>query len=340
MTNDAIPQSMQALLLTDDGPIVRSDYPTPAPQPGEALIHVSLAGICSTDLQLMAGYKGGYRGVLGHEFVGTVVRAPGDESWIGRRVVGEINIGCGQCSLCRCGQHKHCRQRQSMGIIGRDGAFADFVTLPFANLHAVPDAVSDEQAVFAEPLAAAFQILEQIHLAPDSRVCLLGVGRLGLLVAQVLASTSCDLTVLVRNRNKETLLAELGIPSLLVGSVEAEALQTSPADIVVNTTGSPAGFGATRQLVRPGGTIVLKSTFAGGLPQFDISLLVVDEIALVGSRCGPFAPALRALESGAVRVESLIHHRLPLADGVAALELAASPGVLKVLLVPTFAGTS
>ncbi len=226
MKNDAIPQSMQALLLTDDGPIVRNDYPTPAPQPGEALIHVSLAGICSTDLQLMAGYKGGYRGVLGHEFVGTVVSAPGDESWIGRRVVGEINIGCGQCSLCRRGQHKHCRQRQSMGIIGRDGAFADYLTLPLANLHAVPEAVSDEQAVFVEPLAAAFQILEQVHLTPDSRVCLLGVGRLGLLVAQVLASTNCDLTVLVRNRNKETLLAELGIP---VGSARFSRGGRAPA---------------------------------------------------------------------------------------------------------------
>ena len=157
-------------MLTEYGPRLRSDYPTPALRPGEVLIRVHLAGICSTDLQLIAGYKDGYRGVLGHEFVGTVVDASDEKSWVGRRVVGEINIGCGQCSLCRRGQHKHCPQRQSMGIIGRDGAFADFVTLPLANLHAVPDTVSDEQAVFAEPLAAAFQILEQIHLKPDSRV--------------------------------------------------------------------------------------------------------------------------------------------------------------------------
>ena len=166
------------------------------------------------------------------------------------------------------------------------------------------------------------------------------LGGWGLLAAQVLASTHCDLTVLVRNHTKDGLLAELDIPTVLLESAEADALFVSPVDVVVDTTGSPAGFGTARQLVRPGGTIVLKSTFAGGLPQFDISSLVVDEITLVGSRCGPFAPALRALERGAVSVDPLVEHRLPLADGVAGLEIAASPGVLKVLLVPAFAATS
>jgi len=334
-----IPTSMHALVLTDDGPVVCENYPISKPQSGEALIRVHLAGICSTDLQLIAGYKGGYRGVLGHEFVGTVVDAPDAGSWIGRRVVGEINIGCGQCSLCRRGLYKHCHRRHSIGIIGHDGAFADYVTLPIANLHVVPEIVSDEQAVFVEPLAAAFQILQQVHLTPELRVYLLGVGRLGLLVAQVLASTNCDLFALVRSPDKGALLSELGIPTILLDSATAGALRTEQADLVVDATGSPVGFGLARQLVRPGGTIVLKSTFAGGLPQFDISSLVVDEISLVGSRCGPFPPALRALERGVVRVEPLIHHRLPLVDGVAGLEIAAKPGVLKVLLVP-FAGTS
>ncbi len=333
-----IPSSMHALLLTDDGPILRNDYHTPKPQPGEAQIRVHLAGICSTDLQLLAGYKGGYRGVLGHEFVGTVVDAPGAEFWIGRRVVGEINIGCGHCSLCARGLHKHCRQRQSMGIIGRDGAFADYLTLPIANLHIVPEGISDEQAVFVEPLAAAMQILEQIHLTPETRLYLLGVGRLGLLAAQVLASTNCDLVALVRNDSRIGILSELGIPTIHLGSPEADALQDPAADVVVDTSGSPSGFELAQHLVRPGGTIVLKSTFAGRLSQFDISSLVVHEVTLVGSRCGPFAPALRALERGAVRVQPLIQHRLPLADGVDGLAIASRPGVLKVLLAP-FAGT-
>ncbi|MCB9137599.1 MAG: alcohol dehydrogenase catalytic domain-containing protein [Caldilineaceae bacterium] len=332
---------MRALTLTDEGLRLVRDYPVPAPRPGEALIRVRLAGVCSTDLQLLAGYKGGYRGVLGHEFVGEVVAAPGAEAWIGRRVVGELNVGCGDCDLCRRGLGKHCRERDSLGIIGRDGAFADYLTLPVANLHSVPADLPDEKAVFAEPLAAALEILEQIHIRPTDRVVVLGDGRLGLLVAQVVAATACALTVIGRTADKLAILNRRGITATLrdpVNSVDPavkakfEALLHQPADVVIEVTGSPGGFAQALQLVRPMGVLALKSTFAGTLPDFDISRLVVDEISLIGSRCGPFAPALGLLARDAVAVEPLIHARYGLDDAEAALEHAGRRGVLKVLI--------
>ncbi len=342
---------MRALTLTDSGPRLRSDYPTPQPSPQEALIRVRLAGICATDLELTRGYKGGFRGVLGHEFVGEIMAvgkkvalgdaaasstdsAPSAERWIGRRVVSDINIGCGACSLCTRGLGKHCPHRQTLGIINRDGAFAEYVTAPLANLYRVPDEVTDEQAVFTEPLAAALQILEQVHLTPSTRVIQLGDGRLGLLVAQALASTGCDLTVVGRSADKLAILAERGIDTRQVARDAApDALDAfGQADVVVEATGSPSGFASARRLVRPGGTLVLKSTFASDLPRFDASGLVVDEITLVGSRCGPFAPALRLLRDGAVETAALIHARYSLEQGVEALEHAGRRGVLKVLI--------
>ncbi len=327
---------MRALRLTADGPHLQTDYPTPQPSPGEALIRVRLAGVCSTDLQLVAGYKGGYRGVLGHEFVGEVVAAPGNESWVGQRVVGELNIGCGNCALCRRGLGKHCRNRQSLGIIKRDGAFADYLTLPVANLHAVPDDLTDEQAVFVEPLAAALQIREQVAITPDTRVYVLGDGRLGLLVAQTLALTGCDLSVIGRTPAKLALLQHFqgAYQPILNEPMAMAELQGKAADVVVEVTGSPQGFAQAVSLVRPGGTLVLKSTFAAALPNFDLSHLVVDEITLVGSRCGPFTPALRLLQSGLVQTQPLVHARYALAEGVAALEYAGRKGVLKVLMAP------
>lgn len=326
---------MRALVLTDHGPFLDTDHPAPQPEAGEALIRVRLAGVCATDLQLSAGYKGGYRGVLGHEFVGEVAAAPDAPQWVGRRVVGELNVGCGRCALCRRGLGKHCRQRQSLGIIGRDGAFADYLTLPIANLHIVPDALSDEQAVFVEPLAAALQILEQVHLSPASRVFVLGDGRLGQLVAQVLATTGCDLTVIGRNPQKLQLLNEAGVTTThLATPALLEQLAATPADVVVEVTGSPAGFAQARRLVRPQGVLVLKSTFAGALPDFDASSLVVDEVTVLGSRCGPFAPALRLLEAGRVQVTPLIQARFSLDEAVTALRHAGRKGVLKVLIRP------
>jgi threonine dehydrogenase-like Zn-dependent dehydrogenase len=326
---------MRALVLTDDGPTLRHDYPQPELLPGEALIRVRLAGVCATDLQLLAGYKGGYRGVLGHEFVGEVVAAPGAPSWVGTRVVGELTIGCGVCELCQRGLGKHCRRRQSLGIHGRDGAFADYLALSIANLHRVPPSLSDEGAVFVEPLAAALAILEQVPVRPSSRVYVVGDGRLGLLIAQVLAAAGCDLTVLGRTPAKLAILQRLGIANALVSTPALlDELWAQPADLVVEVTGTPAGFAQARRLVRPQGTLVLKSTFAGTLSEFDASSLVVDEVTVVGSRCGPFPPAIGLLAAGRVGVEPLIHARFPLDDAVVALAHAGQRGVLKVLIQP------
>lgn len=331
------PATMRALRLTDEGLRFDAAYPTPVPAAGEALIRVRTAGVCATDLELMAGYKHGYRGVLGHEFAGEVV-AVGDASaseatdWIGARVVGSINIGCGRCALCARGLGGHCRARQSLGIIGRDGAFADYLALPVVNLHRVPDPLTDERAVFAEPLAAALQILEQVHIRPGDCVYQLGDGRLGLLVAQVLASTRCRLTVVGRHKDKLALLARRGIDTVVSSDKALAALAAAPADVVVEATGSHGGFRDARSLVRPRGTLVLKSTFAGNVPEMDLSSLVVDEIALVGSRCGPFAPAVRMLAHGAVEVDALVQARFPLDQGAQALAHAGERGVLKVLI--------
>ncbi|MEZ4728369.1 MAG: alcohol dehydrogenase catalytic domain-containing protein [Caldilineaceae bacterium] len=327
---------MHALILTNQGPQFQPDYPDPQPKPNEALIRVRLAGVCSTDLQLVAGYKGGYRGVLGHEFVGEVVAAPGNAAWVGRRVVGELNIGCGSCDLCQRGLGKHCPNRQSLGIIKRDGAFAEFLTLPLANLHPVPAELPDEAAVFVEPLAAALQICEQVAITPTTRLYLLGDGRLGILIAQVLALTGCDLTVIGRNPEKLALLAHLGaaVTCHVHRPAVMSELQQQLADVVVEATGSPTGFAQASSLVRPGGTLILKSTFADTLAHFNISQLVVDEITLLGSRCGPFAPALRLLNSQLIRVIPMIHARYPLEQGVEALQQAGRKGVLKVLIQP------
>ena len=315
---------MQALVYDGEALRLREDYPRPVPPPGEALVRVRLAGICNTDLEIVRGYMG-FRGVLGHEFVGTVEEAE-DRSLIGQRVVGEINAYCGECSTCRAGRPTHCPHRTTLGIWGRDGVFAEYLTLPVRNLHKVPDTISDEEAVFTEPLAAALEILEQVHLRPTDRVVVLGDGKLGLLVAQALALMGCDLLAVGRHREKLAILARRGIPTALES--EAEGLA---ADVVVECTGRPEGFAAARRILRPRGTLVLKSTYHGRV-EADLTGLVVDEITLVGSRCGPFPPALRMLQRGLVDVRSLISAVYPLAQGVEAFARAAEPGVLKVLL--------
>ncbi len=328
--------TMTALLLTDAGPRVATEHPVPQPGPGEALVRVRVAGICATDLELVRGYKGGYRGILGHEFVGEIAAAPDAPNRIGERVVGEINVGCGRCDLCARGLHKHCRQRRVLGIQGLDGAFAHYLVLPLANLHTVPATVPDDAAVFAEPLAAAFQIAEQQHITPSMRVYVLGSGRLGQLIGRILRGTGCNLTLLGRNPATLEVAACAGIPVALLAQAESQAdveeLARRPADLLVEATGSEQGFALAQRLVRPGGTIVLKSTFAGTLRDFDAGALVVNEVTVVGSRCGPFAPALEALQRGTVDVRPLVHTRYPLAQADAALAHAAQPGVLKVLL--------
>jgi len=305
-----------------------TDYPQPKPPPGEALVRVRVAGICNTDLEVVRGYMG-FHGVLGHEFVGVVEACDDAPELVGRRVVGDINAACGDCPTCRAGRHTHCPQRTTLGIDWRDGAFAEFLTLPVVNLFPVPDQISDRVAVFTEPLAAACEITEQVHLRPTERVIVLGDGKLGLLVAQVLALTGCDLLVVGRHAAKLVLLQRLGIPTALsnqVGDVQA--------DVVVDCTGHPDGFLAARAMVRPRGTLVLKSTFHG-INQVDLTSLVVDEVQLVGSRCGPFPPALRLLARDLIDVESLIDAVYPLDEGVTAFEHASTKGTLKILLEVT-----
>jgi alcohol dehydrogenase len=321
---------MRALVL-DDGPKLILDHPNPGlpnPPDGEALLRVRQAGICNTDIELIKGYAG-FRGVLGHEFVGEVETCPSAPTWVGRRIVGEINAACGVCETCRAARPTHCPSRTALGIRGRDGVFADFVTLPVKNLHAVPDNVSDEQAVFVEPLAAALAITDQIHLRPSDRVVLLGDGKLGQLIAQVLALTGSHLTVLGRHTDKLRLLASRGIDTQLVD--QSRDAPVIDADVVIEATGTPSGLRAALQIVRPRGKIVLKST-CHDPPQASLSEIVVDEVQMLGSRCGPFAPALRILAQGLVSVEPLIQARYPLDDGVMALERAAERGSLKVLI--------
>jgi threonine dehydrogenase-like Zn-dependent dehydrogenase len=313
---------MQAVWLENQQMTLRR-VPEPT-VPGEALIRIRQAGICGTDLELVKGYYP-YTGIPGHEFVGEVVAAE-DPAWIGARVVGEINVVCGTCAACRSGRRSHCEHRTVLGIVNRHGTFAEYTTLPLANLHRVPDTVPDEMAVFTEPLAAALEIQEQVTIHPTDRVLLIGAGRLGQLIAQTLALTGCDLHVLARHPGQKDRLAARGIPVL-----SAETLPLRCWDVVVEATGSAEGFHLARQAVRPRGTLVLKSTYKGELT-INASALVVDEITLVGSRCGPFAAALRLLEARRVDPTPLIMDVLPLSRALEAMERAAQPGMLKVLL--------
>jgi threonine dehydrogenase-like Zn-dependent dehydrogenase len=291
---------------------------------------VLLAGICGTDLELVRGYAA-MDGIPGHEFVGRVEAAP-EAVWVGRRVVGEINASCGDCDACHAGRRSHCARRTVLGIRDRQGAFAERLTLPLSNLHAVPEQVSDEAAVFTEPLAAALEIQQQVPVGAGDRVLVIGDGRLGQLVAQSLSMTGCTLTVLGRHQSKLALLAERGIRTAEAregGSLPPER----SADLVVDCTGSEQGLALALRLVRPRGTVVLKSTYHGA-SHVDMSAVVVDEITLIGSRCGPFAPALDLIAAGAVEVRPLVHARYPLVDALVGFEHAVRPGALKVLLEP------
>jgi len=313
---------MKSLWLENRQTSIR-EIPQPA-KLGEALIKVRVAGICSTDLELVKGYYP-YTGVLGHEFVGEVVSAP-DVNWVGARVVGDINAVCGHCEACQNGRPTHCENRTVLGIVQRDGVFAEYTSLPLENLHRVPDSVSDEMAVFTEPLAAALEIQQQVQIHPTDRVLVVGAGRLGQLISQTLALTGCDLRVLARNPAQQALLSARGIRW-----ITAEEILPARWDVVIEATGSPDGFALARRAIRPRGTFILKSTYAGDLT-VNLSSIVVDEINLIGSRCGPFEPALRLMERGFINPLNLIAARYPLAEGLSALEKAAQPGVLKVLL--------
>ena len=317
---------MQALWLEDQQLSMREVAIPDAAEHGEALIRVRLSGICGTDLELVRGYYP-YTGVLGHEFVGEVVESP-DPAWVGARVVGEINDACGTCATCRAGRPTHCEGRTVLGISARDGVHAEFVRLPLANLHRVPDSVSDDAAVFTEPLAAAVEVVTQVHIAPTDRVLLVGAGRLGQLVAQVIALTGAELHVVARHQLQRDLLHARDVATIAEADVAPRGY-----DIVVEATGSPSGLDLARTALRPCGTLVLKSTYAGEVT-LNLSPFVVDEITIVGSRCGPFAPAIRLLERGDVDPTQLIAERYPLANGLEAMSRAAERGVMKVLLQP------
>lgn len=314
---------MKALRVDGAPRVVEIDPPTPGP--GEARIRVLRAGVCSTDLEIVRGYMR-FSGTLGHEFVGEVIESP-DPSWIGRRVAGEINLGCGRCERCLAGLSRHCATRTVLGILGKDGCFAEEVTLPLANLHPIPSSVSDDVAVFVEPLAAAFEVLEQVHVPPSARVLVLGDGKLGTLIAMVLVRSGAEVTVLGRHARKLERLRAAGARAVLAG----EPIDAG-FDVVVEATGSPEGLPRAQALLRPRGTLVLKSTFHGHTELFTAPI-VIDELSIVGSRCGPFAPAVRALAAG-IDPSPLIEATYPLADGARALERAAEPGAAKVLIAP------
>jgi threonine dehydrogenase-like Zn-dependent dehydrogenase len=301
-------------------------YPTPHADAHTALVRVRLAGICSTDLQIFQGYMG-FQGVPGHEFVGEVQEGPSHLT--GKRVVGEINFACGRCATCKRGLRRHCPQRQVMGILNSDGSFAEYLAIPVQNLHPVPDGVSDEAAVYTEPLAAAFEILEQVHLQPTHTVVVLGDGKLGLLCAQVLHSSGAQVCVVGKHLRKLRLLQEMGLRTALL-----DAWQPTPTDVVVEASGSTDGLRLAMDIVRPRGTLVLKSTVAAN-HTLSLASLVINEITVIGSRCGPFPAALRALAQQRVSVTPLIDQIYPITAGSDAVAHAARPGSLKILLRTT-----
>lgn len=293
---------MKALVLNHPGSITLQDVRAPEPN-GDCRIRVRMAGICGTDLELLEGYAG-FRGIPGHEFVGVVETAssPDDTPWVGRRVVGEINIGCGRCEWCAAGVKEHCLNRTVVGIRGRGGAFADLLCLPAANLHEVPGSMDDETAVFVEPTAAACRILEQVAIDDRTHVAVLGDGRMGLLVAQVIRTVTPDVTLFGRHAHKLEIARALG---LTTRPTDAPAPGTARFDVVVDATGRAEGMRRALELVRPRGTVVMKSTFHGEATMASWPF-VVNEVTLVGSRCGPFRRAIQLLESGAVSVRPLV----------------------------------
>jgi alcohol dehydrogenase len=318
------PNVMRALVF--DGKLALRDVDKPIPKPDEALIRVTLAGICGTDREILKGYSA-FRGVIGHEFVGRVVESS-EAAWIGERVVGEINISCGECAWCLRGLGRHCPRRTVMGIVNRQGCFAEYVALPLRNLHRVPAAIPDEEAVFVEPLAAATEILAQMRLAPGTNVAVLGDGRLGLLVAQVVKNAGAQVTLVGKHTWKLELARSWGVR---VMTEDQRELQPASVPVVVEATGSPRGLEEALRLVEPRGTVVMKSTFHDPA-RFDATKLVVDEITLIGSRCGDFSTALNLLQQGEVKVQPLLSKVYPFEESLEAFEYLERTACLKVCL--------
>ena len=316
---------MLALVLQGGHLSLRTDYPRPTPGPGEALLRMRYAGICGTDLALIAGYKGGFEGVLGHEYVAEVVEAPGHEAWVGRRVVGEINTYCGECDHCRRGLLTHCQRRRVLGILNWDGAFAEYLVSPIQLLHPVPDSVPDEMAVFVEPLAAAYAALRDVPPDAGDRVVVLGDGRLGQLIARVFQAEGYHPLLVGRHKHKLDLAAAAGIRT-------ATALPAGQEfDIAVDATGHPQAVGALFAALRPRGVLILKTTSARPA-EIDLSPVVVNELRVIGSRCGPFPRAIRALAQGIIDPRPLITAVYPLEQALAAFDHARQRQSLKILL--------
>jgi threonine dehydrogenase-like Zn-dependent dehydrogenase len=315
---------MQSLWLENQQLSFHENQSDPHPDADEAFIQITCAGICNTDLEILRGYYP-FAGIPGHEFTGVVLDSPAHPGWTGKRVTGEINLPCGVCPECLAGRGKHCRSRRVLGILRRDGIFAQLTTLPVVNLHEIPAGLADEQAVFCEPLAAALQIQQQVHIQPGMAVAVIGAGKLGQLIARSLALTGCDLTVIARHDRQIAQLEGQNIRAQRPGQT-ADAVM----DVVVDASGSPQGFQDARRLVHPGGILVMKSTYAGRM-EINLSSMVVDEIQLVGSRCGPYEPALRLMSSGQIRVDDLVDGVYPLRDWQTAFKQAQQPGAEKIL---------
>jgi alcohol dehydrogenase len=319
--------ALRAIVLDDE---LRFDpsYPDPKPEDGDCLVRVIRAGVCATDLAITRGYMN-YQGVLGHEFVGVVEQGP--KAWVGKRVVADINVVCRRCDMCLAGLSPHCRRRTVLGIDGRGGCFADLIAVPERNLYGIPDSVSDAAATFVEPVAAACQVLAQASIEPRMKVTVVGAGRLGLLVAQLLKETGCKLDVVGRRPERLLFCEKKGIQGVLLDDL----VPKQDRDVVVECSGVPDGLKVAMELVRPRGSIMLKSTYAdqdAAATPLNLAPIVVHEISLIGSRCGPFPEAINALARQAIDVETMISQTLPIEQGVEALAAAAKPENLKVHL--------
>lgn len=317
---------MKAVVF-DNGLKLETDYKKPIPKEGEALIKVNTIGICNTDYEITKGYMG-YKGILGHEFTGVVEEINAeDKSMLNKRVVGEINCGCNKCEWCAQGLQRHCPNRSTLGIWQREGCFSEYVCLPVENLLEIPGNVTDEEAVFVEPLAAALEILEQLHIPPYKKVIVLGDGKLGLMIALALNAAGLNLTLVGKHENKLEIAKKQGVKTKLLSEIEIK----KEYDYVVEATGSISGFETSLALTKPRGTLILKSTIAAS-KEFNFAPVVVDEITILGSRCGQFAPALRLLESKRIDVKPLISHVFNIDDAIEAFEKNKDKSSIKVLV--------
>ncbi len=321
---------MKAVVFNDtEGLVLKTDYPKPIPQKGEALIKVSMAGICNTDAEIIKGYMG-YSGVLGHEFVGIVEEVNGaDQSWVGKRVVAEISYGCDspECPWCAVKNYRHCPDRHTIGIWRKDGCFAEYITLPTNILFEVPENVIDEQAVFVEPLAAACEITEQLHIEPTHKVVVLGDGKLGLTTALTLNAQNLDVTLVGKHQNKLDIAKAQGVQTMLLEDLKV----SNNFDVVVEATGSVSGFETSLNLVKPRGVLVLKSTIATG-KELNLAPIVINEITVLGSRCGQFGPALRLLKNNRIDFKPFISKIYSINDAIEGFEANKAKNSIKIIL--------